>query len=391
MNVSTGGSIPSTNFYHHFNNGKITIQDEDKRDKSYYRAYHGNTYVYSVEGGNITGYTEYLGKGRRRLREVVYGKSLKEWNEQGKLINDQLIKANTILAIKPRVHFEKHQATLYGQAGTLTLKKYGGSLRGERFSYKGGKVAYDIRYGTKAAKTGFEILSPDKKVYARLTGEIDFTARQRRGSLFLGCQVEKDKSWQEIDGTAFIDLDRAAAIIVPDKYEVEVRDRNFKIKLAGAVLNRQKIDKWIENYKTKWYILGIEVSEKLYHAKPEDLDPQEILDMPNAQLRASFISKIGLGRIVQKLQGQVIDSDPDRGYELITLPIKAVKINQWDREPDKVMTILKVKCPSTGAFYTLRVPPTMLKVEQARQWTFGQDTRELESAAKSYIELEKET
>lgn len=33
----------------------------------------------------------------------------------------------------------------------------------------------------------------------------------------------------------------------------------------------------------------------------------------------------------------------------------------------------------------------MLKVEQARQWTFGQDTRELQSAAAQYIELEKET
>ena len=32
---------------------------------------------------------------------------------------------------------------------------------------------------------------------------------------------------------------------------------------------------------------------------------------------------------------------------------------------------MKVKCPSTEAFYTLRVPPTMKTVEDAVAWTFG--------------------
>ena len=390
MRVTSGGSKPATNLYHHFSNGKITIQDNDKRDKSYYRAYHGNTYVYTVESGDITGYTEYLGQGKRRLREVKYGESLKEWNEKGKLITDHLIKAGTILAIKPRVHFEKYPATLYGQAGTLTLKKYGGSLRGERFSYKGGRVAYDIRRGTKAAKTGFEVLSPDKKVYARYAGEIDFTARGRRGGLLFGLKTKDGSSWEEIEGTGYVDPEKINIVRGLD-YAVEVKDKDLKTKLAGQVKNHQRVDKWIEDYKKVFYILGVAVSSKLYHAKPEELDPQEILDLPNAQLRASFISKIGLERIIQKLKGQVIDTDPDRGYDLISLPLKAVKINQWDREPDTTMKILKVRCPSTGAFYCLRVPPAMEKVEQARQWTFGQDTRDIKEAAAQYIELERET
>jgi hypothetical protein len=37
--------------------------------------------------------------------------------------------------------------------------------------------------------------------------------------------------------------------------------------------------------------------------------------------------------------------------------------------PEDIM-LLKVKCPSTGAYYVLRVPPTMERCQQALAWTF---------------------
>lgn len=362
-----------TNFYSNIVKGKIIVSKDES-----------NTIHYHVDRGSVSGYTEYLGTGRRKLREVVYGVSLKAWNAKGKKTQDEIIRPGTTLSIKPQLRRIKYSATLNGYPGTLTLKKYGGSLRGECFKYKGGKVAYDTRRGTKAAKVGLTILSPDKKVFAQFTGPIDFSWRHYTGvdgSLFLKKGTPKED---------YLDLNTLKVMDGPN-YQVLIKDREFNILTEGKIENNQKSGKWTEEGKTIFYIQGVGVSEKLFYAKPEDLDPAEVLGLENAQLRASFIGKIGLERIIQKLQGEVIDTDEGRGYSLIVLPMKAVKVNSWDRDPDTKMVVLKVRCPSTGAFYCLRVPPQMTKVEQARQWTFGVDTTERAEDATQYFELEKET
>jgi hypothetical protein len=46
-----------------------------------------------------------------------------------------------------------------------------------------------------------------------------------------------------------------------------------------------------------------------------------------------------------------------------------VRIDWHQRE--KSIFLVKVKCPSTGAFYTLRVPPATKTVKAGVAWTFG--------------------
>lgn len=178
-----------------------------------------------------------------------------------------------------------------GYPGTLTVKKYGGSLRAECFKYKGGKLAYEIKRNTKAA-AGLVVLSPDKKVFAKFTGEFSFNYRGYHGGMFL-----KDNG--NLD---FTTLEPRNA-----NRSIEVYGRDFEPLKVGKVENNQRVGYWIEKGKRTWYMQGVEVSQKLHDAEPDQIDPQEVLNMENAQLRAALIGKIGMERIIQKLKGTIID------------------------------------------------------------------------------------
>jgi len=74
----------------------------------------------------------------------------------------------------------------------------------------------------------------------------------------------------------------------------------------------------------------------------------------------------------------------------------SMPINSESPISDKEIRILKVKCPSTGAYYCLRVPPQVNTCEEARQWTFGKELNEIRGdkdapKLESYMNFEKET
>jgi len=375
MYINSGRSQHGTNFYHHFVNATITIDTRKDGDKKY---------IYYAAGGHVTGYD--IWQGRKKTTEIRYGNYRKLRNTKTGKWEEDKIRPNTICGIVPRTHTTKTPLTLYGQAGVLVQKYYGGSLRGEEFRYIGrvkNRVAYHVNRGTKAQKTGFSVLSPTGKLYARYTGKIAFSGRYNNG-LFA------KRSWGEDKQTA-LDPCSIEHLFDDRNYEVEVYDKSFKLTLAGKVINGQKADKWTQAGEVVYYVQGVAITEKLYNATPEQLDAREILNIDNAQVRAAFIKKITLERIIQTCDGQIIHQDIDRGYDLISIPLKPVQVNKWDREPDKIMKILKVKCPSTGAFYCLRVPPTMETCEQARQWTFGVAEPSVANTKAEYIEFGNET
>lgn len=88
-------------------------------------------------------------------------------------------------------------------------------------------------------------------------------------------------------------------------------------------------------------------------------EPKWLLKENNSELKRILIQAIGYSRIMYKLGSELIHSDGD-------MELRRIKADV-DMEP---IVLLKVVCPSTGAFYALRVDPSMTDCETARRSTF---------------------
>jgi hypothetical protein len=90
-----------------------------------------------------------------------------------------------------------------------------------------------------------------------------------------------------------------------------------------------------------------------------------LLETDNQEQRRVLIEELGYSRIMHELNSKTVHKSGD---------MELARIENVDVEP---LHLLKVKCPSTGVFYALRVPPAIKDCETARQWTFGQETEQL--------------
>jgi len=126
---------------------------------------------------------------------------------------------------------------------------------------------------------------------------------------------------------------------------------------------------WEENarsVKRQLFVAGVPVHGELQEIiNTRDLTAQDILNIKNAGIRRACLELLGYGRFLAQLGHKVIERSGD--YELIKI--------DWHRREEPIC-LVKVKCPSTGAYYTLRVPPTMKTVKEAVAWTFGMEDRE---------------
>ncbi|MBF0618705.1 MAG: hypothetical protein HQL19_00900 [Candidatus Omnitrophica bacterium] len=86
-----------------------------------------------------------------------------------------------------------------------------------------------------------------------------------------------------------------------------------------------------------------------------------VMAAQNAEIRRIFLQELGYERFLAQAPYEVIHKDGPQALVRIgsSLP---------DEEP---IALVKVCCPSTGAFYVLRVPPEMQTVREAVAWTFG--------------------
>jgi hypothetical protein len=96
------------------------------------------------------------------------------------------------------------------------------------------------------------------------------------------------------------------------------------------------------------------------------LEAKNIVNMRNVFHRRICTEVLGYSYFLSQLSGKVIHMDGDQ--ELIKIPRQELGLD--DRED---IYLVKVRCPSTGAFYVLRVPPDMKTVKEAVAWTFGVD------------------
>lgn len=116
-----------------------------------------------------------------------------------------------------------------------------------------------------------------------------------------------------------------------------------KLRSSKAYVNGMQIPVWLNN-------LLVSGSLKAEH----------ILRIGNAAVRRFCLEELGYSRFLAQMKHEVIAKEGDQ---------ELVKIDWIKRE--EPICLVKVKCPSTGAFYTLRVPPGVKTIKQAVAWTFG--------------------
>jgi hypothetical protein len=109
------------------------------------------------------------------------------------------------------------------------------------------------------------------------------------------------------------------------------------------------------------YVRGVRVPMKKYEKLLAGNCPaSEILEIQNLAVRRIFVEEFGYARILAQMPHEVIAKDGEQ--ELVRI--------DWSTREEPI-SLVRVKCPSTGAFYALRVPPSMKTVAQAVAWTFG--------------------
>lgn len=90
------------------------------------------------------------------------------------------------------------------------------------------------------------------------------------------------------------------------------------------------------------------------------LKAEHILKINNAEVRRLCLEELGYERFLSQMEHEVIEKEGEQ---------ELVMVNWAKRE--EPICLVKVKCPSTGAFYALRVPPASKTIKEAVAWTFG--------------------
>ena len=97
---------------------------------------------------------------------------------------------------------------------------------------------------------------------------------------------------------------------------------------------------------------------------PERLTARGIMSQANIEVRRVLLDLMGYERFLADAAPEVLDTDTDGGGQ----PSRLLRVAMGNDEP---LTLVEVRCPSTGRDYHLRVPPTMERASQAVAWTFS--------------------
>lgn len=223
----------------------------------------------------------------------------------------------------------RREDVLFGHKGVCHSWFSHGRLTRQKFIYDNRIVAYYYTSGKKE----FVVRDHRGQPLYEITGQI-----KTEGSMLKGAR-------------SVFNEDMDSWFFVSKPFSVK---KNGKEYYSGAMENRQKVGRWVEDGKVYYYQKGLQIPEKLYNTPPDKLDPMKILKLGNAQLRMALMSKIDPKKMAKC--GTVIHKEGD--MLLYNIP--------------KIDTrILRVRCTTTKAYYYLRVPKDSTKCEQARQWTFG--------------------
>ncbi len=108
------------------------------------------------------------------------------------------------------------------------------------------------------------------------------------------------------------------------------------------------------------YTKGVLIPREVYKLIASNrLSAKVILGIRNSAVRRVCLDELGYARFLSQTEHDVIEKDGD--YELVKI--------SWNKREEPIY-LVKVKCHSTGAYYTLRVPPAVRSIKEAVAWTF---------------------
>ena len=163
---------------------------------------------------------------------------------------------------------------------------------------------------------------------------------------------------------AFEELGRGGAYYL-SRYKVGTRlfyEDGSALDLAALLQGCWEVDTPVllgATYRLDARLMGVRVPREV--VETDKLTVEQILTEENAEIRRLMIERYGQERFICDAKAEVLDKRGDD--ELIRIPLSG--------DPEGALVALKVRCPSSGAIYVLRVPPDQTKVRSALAWTFG--------------------
>ena len=139
----------------------------------------------------------------------------------------------------------------------------------------------------------------------------------------------------------------------------------------GRKLIKYTLEKFLIHYMPK--MSRKEVWEAVRHLrdlslliKKEEgsLKIQDVLKCRNIVIRRYLLQDFSYEQLIKNLKCRIIDREGEN--ELIMIPLRG----------DEPILLVRVKDPSTGFFYLLRVPPNIRTCKEAIAWTFGLQPQE---------------
>lgn len=300
-------------------NGTIIIKDKDSRSKTIVR----------IEDRLVREIKTF--KDNKYIRWIKYGDFEKARNQAvtHKIMHYRQKTSKGLHGLQVRKDF-----MLEGYPGTCYTFYSRGKFLWQKFVYFNKRLAYYVRWKDTTIKG----MHPDKKPLFEINVNMLYTKDNKEGDPFIYHKHYDAGNFNfSADG---IHCDYA------------FWDTRGRIKNKGVYENNQRTGEWVEKYKQFFYLSGLPVPKALYKKDPKDIPAASVLRIPNSQVRAMFLKKIGYDRVIKECQGQVIHKEGN--YELVDFPV----ITAIDRDADKILRILKVNCPSTKSEYFLPVPPT---------------------------------
>jgi hypothetical protein len=97
--------------------------------------------------------------------------------------------------------------------------------------------------------------------------------------------------------------------------------------------------------------------------KPEWITAHHVLSETNAEVRRVMIERMGMDRFIIDAKAKEVHKHYCGVLFSVDLP----------GDPEEVLKVVRVTCPSTGRIYFLRVPPQIKRADDAVAWTFGFD------------------
>lgn len=348
-------------------------------------------------GGNVT-VTNYMSNIRRFSHQIQNGRIVVTENHNGETLKHVMTAKNGVIATQSTrkngklVFFVEYGAvekegkkilrfrkgTNRGLDGMSTWRDCELAVDADRTKlvgtcktfYRRGRLIWQkfyhqdtrrMAYHFKPAQKEHIVKRADGSVFARINGVIDVRAwregapvfSQPTGGVRFFTTNPRDDHWGN-------DLFRDGS------GSCEAYDRDGKVWLRWKIENHQRVGEWIIDGNEHLFIDGLQVPKELYEAPPEKIDPVEVMEIEDTDVRSIFINRIGMDRIMKTFDADVLHEERD-------MMLFRMKFPEKTRQP---FNILKVICTTTRQPYYLRVPTNIPECEQARQWTFGIDPGE---------------